>query len=89
MSLTDIQSAASAAVIVLIIIQVCKRWIDEKLVPLASILLGIVIVVAATLVLGQSSPEAIGNAVLQGILAGAASSGLYSVQKPVGLLPSK
>ncbi len=88
-TLTDLQTIGGAVVVIALLVQLLKGRISKQATPLVAILLGVVVVVAAELALGLSGSEAIGNAVLRGLLAGAASVGLYDVQKPTGLLRSK
>ena len=88
-TLTDFQTVGGAVVVIAVLTQLLKGHLTKQATPLVAVLLGIVVVVAAELALGHSEPEAIGNAVLRGLLAGAAAVGLYDVQKPVGLLRSK
>ena len=89
LTLTDVRTVAGAAAIVVILIQLLKRWVPEDLVPHAAVVVGVVISIAATLALGIGSGEQIGNAALIGLQAGALAVGLHQLQKPLGLLPPK
>ncbi len=80
MTLSDPLSVGGAAVVVTLLVQLLKPWVPEKLVPHTTALIGIVVVVAAAVVLGQTSAEQLGNAVLTGFLAGTAAVGLYELQ---------
>jgi len=86
MNLTDLQTVAGVAVVVSILTQLVKPYLEEKAVPLVAIALGLVVGALATLALGLSGPADLGNALLTGLLGGASAIGLYQVQKPTGIL---
>ena len=89
MSLTDLQGAAGLAVIVLILVQVVKKWLPEDIIPLFALGLGVVISLLVSAALGVFTVPGLAQAVLTGLLGGASSIGLYQVQKPVGILGAK
>jgi hypothetical protein len=89
LTLTDVRTVAGAAAIVAILVQLLKPWIPERLVPVAAVVAGVAVSVAATLAQGVFTAEQIGNAVLTGLLAGACAVGLYQLQRPLSLLPPK
>lgn len=82
-----------AAIIVSILVQIAKSRIPADWVPIAALLMGIALVEAATVALGLSggnlTPIALFDGALTGIIAGASSIGLYEVQRPTGVLPSR
>jgi predicted RND superfamily exporter protein len=80
LSLNDLLTVAGVAVVVAILVQVLKQWLREDLVPLLALLLGMVLAVAASAALGMLTPEAIGNALLTGLLGGASAIGIYETQ---------
>lgn len=88
MQLTDLQTTAGLAVLVTILVQVGKRYIAEERVPLFALGLGVVLAVLATAALGNYGVQAVAQAILTGLLGGAAAIGLYEVA-PRGLLPTK
>lgn len=90
MILNDLLTVGGATVAVLIFVQLFKQYLPATYIAaIATILVGPLLVLAAALALGQTSPEALGNALLTGFLAGAGAVGLYNVQKPLGLMPPK
>lgn len=89
MTLGDLLTIGGGAIVVAVIVQLIKPFVAERLVPLAAVGIGILLAVAASAILGQVTPEALGNAALAGLLAGASAVGIYNVQKPVGLLGPK
>lgn len=88
-TLNDLMSITGAAVVIAVVVNICKRWIADDFVPLFSVGVGMVLVVLASLALGNWGAEAVGNALLTGFLAGAAAVGLYDLQKPLRVLTSK
>lgn len=88
MQLTDLQTTAGLAVVVAFLVQIGKRYIAEDRVPLFALGLGVALAVLATAALGNYGVPAVAQAILTGLLGGAASIGLYAVA-PRGLLPAK
>ena len=77
MQLTDFVGLASVPVLIGLV-EVCKRWIDDdRYYPLIALALGIIINLAIAYRTGTDYTLA----VLVGVVAGLASSGLYSGQK--------
>ncbi|MDO8670958.1 MAG: hypothetical protein Q7O66_05950 [Dehalococcoidia bacterium] len=89
LNLSDLLTPAGVAIVVLILIQVSKKWISEDLVPACALAVGMAVAIAAQLVLGPVTGVAIATAALGGFLGGAAASGVYKAQAPIGLLASK
>ena len=93
MTATDLLSTGGAAIIVSILVQLLKPFIDERWIPLSAIAVGVALVEMAMVAVGLSAGEFVPidlvNGLLTGILAGASSIGLYQVQKPVGVLGAK
>ena len=85
----DLTTVVGLAFVLLILAQIVKEYLPERFITLCVIGAGIVIAVAATLALGESDAVSIGNAILTGFLAGAAATGLYDLQKPLGWLAPK
>jgi hypothetical protein len=83
MNLGDIQTVGGVMVVITILVQVLKPAIPEGWVAPVAILSGIVLVVAADLLLGRLSGPQLGTAVLTGFLGGASAVGLYSGQKVI------
>jgi len=88
-TIQSLLSVGISALVVNIVVQLVKQWLPEAYVRLFAILFGIVLVVAAALVLGQRTAADLGNAVLTGFLGGSSAIGLYALQEPVHLLGSK
>ena len=89
MQTSDLLDVTGAAVLIAIIIQLIKEWVPEKLIPHAAVGIGIVVVLIAQWTVGAMGKPDVVNSILTGILAGASASGLYSIQKPLGLLKGK
>ena len=81
MDISTVATLAGASVVVAILVQVVKAYLaDDRAVRLAALALGVVVVVLAGLALGHATPAQLGTDVVTGLLAGAASVGLYHVQ---------
>lgn len=89
LTLSDLLTPAGVAVIVMILIQVSKKAIPEDIVPACALAVGMALALAAQLALGPWTAESIGTALLAGFLGGAAASGIYKAQAPLGLLAAK
>jgi len=78
-NLQSLLFAAPAAVVVSIIVQIVKPWIVERFIPLASVLIGMGIVLIASVLLEKTAVVELGNAALTGFMAGASAIGLYDL----------
>lgn len=87
--LGDLLTVAGSSVAVLIVTQAVKRWLPEDVVPLFSLALGMFLALLARLALGPITAESLGTALLCGLFGGAAASGIYKAQAPVGFLGAK
>lgn len=82
LTLADLTNVAGAVVLVTILVEVLKRALAltdaavDRFGPALALGLGVVIVVAATLLTVPITAAAIGQAVLTGLLAGAGAMGL-------------
>lgn len=81
MTLLDVETVAGASAVTSIIVQLLKSWVPRKWLPHTGVAAGVVIVLTASMILGQTSAQSLGSAVLTGLLAGAAAVGLQRVQK--------
>jgi len=79
LNLASLLSVAGAAVVVSVIVQIVKPWIMERLIPLSSVLIGMGLVLLASVILGHTGAEELGNAALTGLLAGASAIGIYDL----------
>ena len=89
LTLSDLLTSGGVAVVVVLLVQLVKRFIPEGYVQHVAVGLGIAIAVIARLVLGPITAELVGNAVLIGFFGGLSAVGLYQVQQPLGLLAAK
>ncbi len=89
LTLSDLQSAAGITAVVLILVQLIKRWVPADYVQHSAVALGIVLAVVTALILGVRDATGLGNAVLVGLFGGASAVGLYDLQKPVSILRPK
>ena len=92
LTLHDLLTLGGATAVVTILVQVAKSYLPDRAVPVAALLIGIIVCLLSALALGQSGGEALGNAILIGLLAGAAAIGVYKGQKnllPAPILTSK
>ncbi len=90
LTIANLTSVAGAVVLVTILVEVIKRAAAltsaavDRFGPALAIALGVVVVVAATLLTAPITPAGVGQAVLTGILAGAAAAGLSDVVGSAG-----
>lgn len=89
LSISDLLTVSGLAVVITIIVQLAKGLVEERFVPLFAVAVGVVLAVVASVVLQQYGPEAVAQAVLTGFLGGASAIGIYSLQKPAGVLKGK
>ena len=89
LTLNDLLTVSGLAVVITIIVQLAKGWVEERFVPLFAVAVGIVLAVLASVVLQQYGPEAVAQAVLTGLLGGASAIGIYKLQQPAGVLKGK
>ena len=89
MTLELVASFAGASVLVSLLVEVVKRaWdppadVQDRFMPIIAMVIGVVVVVAATMLLGPVDGELIGNAVLTGVFSGLAACGLYDAVQGV------
>jgi len=82
-------SIAGVAIVVLAIVQVLKpalAWpqaTQDRFMPLIAVLLGVVVGLVGTAVLGGLSGVSVAQALLNGLFGGLSAVGLYSTVKPV------
>jgi len=79
MQLTDLLTVGGLALVVTIVVQLAKGFVAERFVPLFAVSAGIAVGVLVTYALGLLSVETVAQAILTGILAGAAAIGIYEV----------
>ncbi len=80
LTLNDLLTVSGLAVVVTIITQLVKGFVDERWVPLLAVAVGIVLAVVASVALGLYGVAAVAQAALTGLLGGAAAIGIYEVQ---------
>ncbi len=89
MTLNDLLTVSGLAVVVTILTQLFKGFVDERWVPLFAVAIGITLAVGASVALGLYGVPAVAQAILTGLLGGAAAIGIYTLQQPTGLLKGK
>lgn len=89
MDVTVVQAAtpAGAAILVTILIQLVKPTILTAWTPRLAILFGVAVTMLATWALGEFGRVSVVQALINGILAGSASIGIYENIKPHGEVP--
>lgn len=80
-SLVDAATPFGCAILTTIIIQLFKSNLSIEWVPRVAVVVGIVIAVGATFTLGGADRVGIAQAIINGILGGASSVGLYELVK--------
>lgn len=78
-NLQSLLFAAPAAIVVSLIVQIVKGWIVERFIPVAAVLIGMALVLVASILLEKTSIVELGNAALTGFMAGASAIGLYDL----------
>jgi hypothetical protein len=89
LTISDLLTVSGLAVVITIVVQLAKGWIEERFVPLFAVAVGVCLAVIASVVLQQYGPEAVAQAVLTGLLGGASAIGIYKLQQPTGVLKGK
>lgn len=89
LELADLTTITGGTVVITILVQLLKTNVPRRWIAHLAVVLGLVLAIVASLVLGKTSAEDLGNAALAGFLAGASSVGLYQLQRPAAFLTSK
>ena len=89
LTLADLLTVGGLSLLVTILVQLAKPYLPEKQIPLFSIAVGVLVAVVTSLALGRVGAEPVGQAILTGVLGGAAAIGIYQLQQPTGLLKPK
>jgi hypothetical protein len=89
LTLNDLLTVTGLAVVVNVVVQLAKGLIEERWTPLFAVGVGVAVAVLATAALGQYGVQAVGQALLTGLLAGATAVGLYKLQNGTVLKPKE
>ncbi len=89
LTLNDLLTVGGLAVVVNILVQLAKGWVEDRFIPLFAVGVGMAVAVAATAALQHYGVEAVAQALLTGLLAGATAIGLYKLQNGAVLKPKE
>ena len=89
LTLNDLLTVGGLAIVVTIVTQLAKPFLAERWIPLFAVLVGVAVAVLATAALGRYGVEPVAQAILTGVLGGAAAIGLYEVAPKSVLAPKR
>ena len=83
LTLQSCLTVGGTAIVVNLIVQFVKDWVPERFVRFVALGAGITIVLIASAIAHQTTPEGLFNGVLAGFLAGSSAIGFYHLQETV------